>query len=160
MDTSETSDPTFAMEVPASLKRFLIPPWPNMPKALLIGTEKVFMRKQPYKYEWIQLLPSSDEGMYICKRSISKFPDVALIILKANEKYYYACEMSIPTDSTTIVVQRPCFRTAEPFWERGEHHWEYACEDAPSAESGVDAMLACKWYGCLRSRTELVDTDT
>ena len=123
------------MTVPEAMARFLIPPWPDMPKALLIGTEKAFARRHTYKYDWIRLHPSTKQGIYLCKQSISKLADVRLIILKANDSYY-ACEAIIRSDdSKQIVLQKPCFRTAEAFWQEGEHSWQYPFDDAPAAET-------------------------
>ena len=52
MEICNTSDVPADMKVPEAMAKYLIPPWPDMPKALTIGTEKAFARRQPYKYNW------------------------------------------------------------------------------------------------------------
>ena len=134
---------------PAALTDYLFPKTPEMPDELVIGTDKAWRLGYQYEYTWTILHPGTEQGLYVCNKSVTRLGGHKMIIL-AFAGSYYAFDVTIDQASpSSIQVHKALFRTKTRFWINGTHSWEEARAEPPANASGVQDLLRVPFGGSM-----------
>ena len=134
-----------------SITDYLFPKTQDMPDGLAIGTERAWRRGDAFPYTWTMLHPGTEteQGLYVCNKSVTQLEDHKMILL-VFDGWYYAFDVTTDQASpSSIQVHKALFRTKTRFWINGTHSWEEARAEPPANASGVQDLLRVPFRGSM-----------